>query len=123
MALASQPRTRQRAGSHWKEEARATLFSTFNSRIQPWLEYHRTGRRRRTPFCVAISFTSRDLKGTPPYGTQPGEAEVLAKIQSLRSAGRPLLAIARTLNAQGIRPRRGILRHPLRRRKNRGGNQ
>jgi len=73
VALASQPRTRQRAGSHWKEEARATLFSTFNSRIQPWLEYHRTGRRRRTPFCVAISFTSRDLKGTPPYGTQPGE--------------------------------------------------
>jgi DNA invertase Pin-like site-specific DNA recombinase len=51
-------------------------------------------------------------EGAKPYGTRPGEADVLATIRSLRTAGRSLQAIAGALNAQGIRPRRGAEWHP-----------
>jgi DNA invertase Pin-like site-specific DNA recombinase len=50
-------------------------------------------------------------EGAKPYGTQRGEAESLATIQTLRSAGRSFQAIADVLNTEGRRPRRGSLWH------------
>lgn len=46
-------------------------------------------------------------EGAKPYGTQPGEAGLLATIQTLRTAGSSFQAIADALNAQGFQPRRG----------------
>jgi DNA invertase Pin-like site-specific DNA recombinase len=51
-------------------------------------------------------------EGAKPFGTRPGEAEVLATIRTLRAAGRSFQAIAGTLDAQGVRPRRGEQWHP-----------
>jgi hypothetical protein len=45
-------------------------------------------------------------------GEAEAEAEVLAKIQALKTSGETLAAIAEALDAQGIRPRRGELWHP-----------
>jgi len=54
--------------------------------------------------------------GRPPYGWKaegkelvedPGEQQVLARIQELRSQGQSLRAIAATLEAEGRHPRRG----------------
>ena len=52
-------------------------------------------------------------EGAKPYGARPGEAEILATIQTLRAAGESLPAIAAALNAQGRRPRRGSQWHPF----------
>lgn len=46
-------------------------------------------------------------EGRKPYGTRPGEAEVIKRILSLRDAGMAMDTIAETLNAEGIAPRSG----------------
>lgn len=51
-------------------------------------------------------------EGAKPYGTRPGEAEVLDRIRGLHASGTRFLAIAAVLNADGIRPRRGSRWHP-----------
>jgi len=40
-----------------------------------------------------------------PYGTRPGEAEVINRILSLRASGTAMDTIAETLNAEGVAPR------------------
>jgi DNA invertase Pin-like site-specific DNA recombinase len=54
--------------------------------------------------------------GAPPYGQRavagelvddPAEQQVIARIRELHAAGASLRQIARTLNAEGMRPRRG----------------
>jgi DNA invertase Pin-like site-specific DNA recombinase len=52
-------------------------------------------------------------EGAKPYGTLPGEAEVLARIQRMRTAGKNFQAIADALNADGVTPRRGAQWHPF----------
>ncbi len=52
-------------------------------------------------------------EGAKRYGTKPGEAETLKRIQVLRSAGQSPLAIAKTLNDSGVPPRRGTKWHPF----------
>jgi DNA invertase Pin-like site-specific DNA recombinase len=46
-------------------------------------------------------------EGRKPFGFREGEAEVLARIQSLRASGQTLEQITRTLNAEGIKTRSG----------------
>jgi DNA invertase Pin-like site-specific DNA recombinase len=54
--------------------------------------------------------------GSPPYGRRaergelgpdPDEQQVIARIRELHAAGASLREIARTLDAEGVRPRRG----------------
>jgi DNA invertase Pin-like site-specific DNA recombinase len=51
-------------------------------------------------------------EGAKPYGVLAGEEEVLRRIRSMREAGNSFQAIATALNADGIRPRRGLRWHP-----------
>jgi site-specific DNA recombinase len=51
-------------------------------------------------------------EGAKPYGARPGEAETLQRIRAMHAAGARFLAIAETLNAEGITPRRGRRWHP-----------
>jgi DNA invertase Pin-like site-specific DNA recombinase len=46
-------------------------------------------------------------EGAKPYGTLPGEAEVVGRMNELRASGKGFDAIAITLNGEGIPPRRG----------------
>jgi site-specific DNA recombinase len=46
-------------------------------------------------------------EGRKPYGTRPGESEVIERILSLRDAGTAMDAIAETLNTEGVAPRSG----------------
>ena len=46
-------------------------------------------------------------EGRKPYGTRDGEAEVIARMQALRSQGFGYDLIASKLNAAGIKPRSG----------------
>lgn len=46
-------------------------------------------------------------EGQKPYGTHAGESATLARIFALRQAGQTLDAIAKLLNADGVKPRRG----------------
>ena len=52
-------------------------------------------------------------EGAKPYGTLPGEAETLTRIQGMRAEGKPYQSIAESLNAAGIAPRRGAKWHPF----------
>jgi DNA invertase Pin-like site-specific DNA recombinase len=51
-------------------------------------------------------------EGAKPYGTLPGELDVLQRIVRLRGEGRTFQQIASALNAEGIAPRRGARWHP-----------
>jgi DNA invertase Pin-like site-specific DNA recombinase len=46
-------------------------------------------------------------EGAKPYGTLPDEVATLDRIKSMRRAGKSLRAIAETLNADRVPPRRG----------------
>jgi DNA invertase Pin-like site-specific DNA recombinase len=46
-------------------------------------------------------------EGRKPYGTRPGEAEVIARMNALRYDGLAVNKIAATLNSEGLRPRAG----------------
>jgi site-specific DNA recombinase len=46
-------------------------------------------------------------EGRKPYGSRPGEAEVIDHILVLRAAGMAIDTIAETLNAEGTAPRKG----------------
>jgi site-specific DNA recombinase len=46
-------------------------------------------------------------EGRKPYGTRPGEVQVIERIRSLRDTGMAIDTIAETLNAEGIKPRSG----------------
>jgi DNA invertase Pin-like site-specific DNA recombinase len=52
-------------------------------------------------------------EGAKPYGSLPGEPDVLARMKKMRAAGAPLAHIAATLNAEGVGPRRGERWHAL----------
>lgn len=46
-------------------------------------------------------------EGAKPYGTFPGERDVIERMASLRTSGMAFEKIAAQLNAEGTRPRRG----------------
>jgi DNA invertase Pin-like site-specific DNA recombinase len=46
-------------------------------------------------------------EGAKPYGARPGEPEMIQRMEALRATGMSFDRIAATLNAEGIRPRRG----------------
>jgi DNA invertase Pin-like site-specific DNA recombinase len=46
-------------------------------------------------------------EGRKPYGTRPGEAQVINRILSLRASGTAMDTIAETLNAEAVAPRSG----------------
>lgn len=46
-------------------------------------------------------------EGAKPYGTLPGEAEVIERMKALQRSGLGFDRIAAALNAEGIKPRRG----------------
>jgi DNA invertase Pin-like site-specific DNA recombinase len=46
-------------------------------------------------------------EGRKPYGSRPGEAQVIERIMSLRDTGMAMDTIAETLNAEGVAPRSG----------------
>lgn len=50
--------------------------------------------------------------GAKPYGELPGEDYVLDRMKYARSTGMSIAAIARALNAEGRKPRRGVKWHP-----------
>jgi len=52
-------------------------------------------------------------EGAKPYGAFPGEPEVITRLESMRAGGMGFDRIAATLNAEGIRPRRGERWHGL----------
>jgi len=52
-------------------------------------------------------------EGQRPYGTRPGEPEVVNQMQKLRRAGRSLVEIAEHLNAHDVRPRSGRQWYPM----------
>jgi len=52
-------------------------------------------------------------EGAKPYGTLPGEAETLKRIQEIRAEGKSFQSIAEALNAAGVTPRRGSKWHPF----------
>jgi site-specific DNA recombinase len=52
-------------------------------------------------------------EGAKPYGELPGEQAIIERMQALRSAGMGFDRVAATLNAEGIRPRRGARWHGL----------
>jgi DNA invertase Pin-like site-specific DNA recombinase len=52
-------------------------------------------------------------EGIKPYGSLPGESEVLEHIKSLAQAGFSVNAIARALNNEGVKPRLAARWHPF----------
>ncbi len=46
-------------------------------------------------------------EGAKPYGTLPGEAQIIERIKELRTTGMGFDRIAAALNAEGVKPRRG----------------
>jgi DNA invertase Pin-like site-specific DNA recombinase len=56
---------------------------------------------------VRMRATEGRCEGRKPYGTRPGESEVIERILSMRDAGMAMDAIAATLNAESIAPRSG----------------
>lgn len=46
-------------------------------------------------------------EGRKPYGTRPGEAEVVEQMKELRQQGAAVDKIAETLNTEAIKPRSG----------------
>ena len=46
-------------------------------------------------------------EGRKPYGTRPGDSEIIERILALRDAGMAMDTIAETLNAESIAPRSG----------------
>jgi DNA invertase Pin-like site-specific DNA recombinase len=46
-------------------------------------------------------------EGRKPYGTRPGEVEVIERMKKLRQQGTAVDKIAGTLNAEGVKPRAG----------------
>jgi DNA invertase Pin-like site-specific DNA recombinase len=46
-------------------------------------------------------------EGRKPYGTRPGEADVIERMKALRCDGLAVDKVAETLNSQGIKPRAG----------------
>jgi DNA invertase Pin-like site-specific DNA recombinase len=52
-------------------------------------------------------------EGAKRYGELAGEREVLERMRALREGGATLTAIAETLNADGVRPRRGTKWFPM----------
>jgi hypothetical protein len=57
--------------------------------------------------------TTGRCEGAKPYGTYPGEQEVLERMKALRAQGLGFDRIAAALNAQSIAPRRGQRWHGL----------
>jgi len=51
-------------------------------------------------------------EGAKPFGSLPGEAEVLQRIKAMQAAGETGYTIANRLNAEGIASRRGTKWHP-----------
>ena len=51
-------------------------------------------------------------EGAKPFGSLPGEAEVLQRIKAMQAAGETGYTIANRLNAEGIVSRRGTKWHP-----------
>jgi DNA invertase Pin-like site-specific DNA recombinase len=54
-----------------------------------------------------IRAKSGRCEGRKPYGTRPGETEVIERMKELRQQGTAVDTIAATLNAQGTKPRAG----------------
>ena len=52
-------------------------------------------------------------EGAKPYGTFPGEPEVIERMKALRATPMGFDRIAAALNAEGIKPRRGQRWHGL----------
>ena len=51
-------------------------------------------------------------EGRKPYGTRPGELEVIERMKALRKQGLALDKIAGTLNAERLMPRAGSMWYP-----------
>jgi DNA invertase Pin-like site-specific DNA recombinase len=64
------------------------------------------GARRR------MTARGERCEGAKPYGSLPGESETLELIRLMRTSGATLAAIAASLNASGVNPRRGTRWHP-----------
>ena len=64
------------------------------------------GARRR------MTARGERCEGAKPYGSLPGEQETLELIRLMRTSGATLAAIAASLNASGVKPRRGTRWHP-----------
>lgn len=47
-------------------------------------------------------------EGAKPYGGFEGEQAIIERMKDLRASGMGFLAIAAALNAEGIKPRRGV---------------
>jgi DNA invertase Pin-like site-specific DNA recombinase len=56
--------------------------------------------------------TTGRCEGRKPYGENAGESETLARILALHAAGISINGIARTLNAEGLKPRTAENWHP-----------
>jgi hypothetical protein len=71
--------------------------------------------RRHPAKCKARASQSargERCEGAKPYGSLPGEQETLDLIRLMRTSGATLAAIAASLNASGVKPRRGTRWHP-----------
>lgn len=51
-------------------------------------------------------------EGRKPFGTRPGESEVIDKMKAMRATGLAVDKIAAALNANGVKPRAGRQWHP-----------
>jgi DNA invertase Pin-like site-specific DNA recombinase len=54
-----------------------------------------------------IRATAGHCEGRKPYGTRPGETEVIQRMKALRGEGLAVDKVAEVLNSEGIRPRAG----------------
>ena len=52
-------------------------------------------------------------EGKKPYGTFPGESDVIERMRQLRRDKQAVDTIAETLNAEGVKPRAGALWHSM----------
>ena len=51
--------------------------------------------------------TAGRCEGRKPYGTRPGETEVVGRMQDLRATGLSFERVAEMLNGEGLKPRQG----------------
>jgi DNA invertase Pin-like site-specific DNA recombinase len=56
---------------------------------------------------IRVKAATGSCEGRKPYGSRPGESEVIERIRVLRAAGMAIDTIAETLNAEGTKPRSG----------------
>lgn len=93
--------------ARWAARALSLPFSTVFGRLAEYERFTKFTSVFRAARQRMKAKTGR-CEGRKPYGFRPGEQAVIERMRELRAAGMGYDRIAEQLNAEGIKPRRGV---------------